>query len=336
MLKVLKITLGITVVSVLAVGGPIMLARHYLESARISELEKSNPNYLSHEKPPVEEAQLNKKLATVLSEDYKDIDAIPRVFLTRLPESLADYKGIIDGPRIDSKARKRLFISTMLPLILRANELIEEDRKTISRLQAKISKGYLLRAREKTWVTKLFQQYLSRSERKNIGQHPTIADLDKLLYRLDTIPPSLALAQAAIESGWGRSRFSQEGNALFGQWVWDDTSPGLVPMGREEGKTHRVKSFEYLLDSVRGYMINLNRNSNYPDLRKRRAELKRHSLPVTGVALAPALIKYSERGAVYTTEVITLINFNGFDALDEAKLEPETRIAQNDRLVAAR
>ncbi len=107
-------------------------------------------------------------------------------------------------------------------------------------------------------------------------------------------------------------------------------------MGREEGKTHRVKSFEYLLDSVRGYMINLNRNSNYPDLRKRRAELKRHSLPVTGVALAPALIKYSERGAVYTTEVITLINFNGFDALDEAKLEPETRIAQNDRLVAAR
>ena len=95
----------------------------------------------------------------------------------------------------------------------------------------------------------------------------------------------------------------------------------MVPSGREDGKTHRIKSFEYLLDSVRSYMVNLNRHASYKGLRKRRAELREHSLIVTGSALAPALASYSERGMEYVSDILSIINFNELSGLDNAWLE---------------
>ncbi|UTW54277.1 glucosaminidase domain-containing protein [Kordiimonas sp. SCSIO 12610] len=326
-MKVISRYIGIIALVALFIVLPIFSARYFLQTARITSLEQGTPNYLAHESPPKSTEEVNNKLAGVLAKNFQNIEAIPRVFLTRLPESL---------PEIENTAkRKQLFISTMLPLILRSNELILADRKTALKLKRKINRGYLLRATERDWIHGLFRKYLSQQERAQIALQPSETDIDRLLYKLDTIPPSLAMAQAAIESGWGSSYFSQEGNALFGQWVWDDNEPGIVPRGREEGKTHRVKSFEYLLDSVISYMTNLNRNSNYPGLRSRRAELKKHNLPVTGLALAPSLLKYSEQGSEYVSKVISMINYNGFDALDNASLAPTRRIADNTTILAS-
>jgi Bax protein len=326
-MKVISRYIGILALAAIFIALPVIFARYFLETARITSLEQGEPNYLSHETPSDNEDVINRRLTTVLAKNFQNIEEIPRIFLTRLPESLPEIK--------NTAKRKQLFISTMLPLILRSNELITADRKTILKLQGKINRGYLLRARERNWLHSLLKRYLSKIEYAQIGVQPSAKDIDLLLYKFDTIPPSLALAQAAIESGWGTSYFSQEGNALFGQWVWNEDEAGIIPRGREEGKIHRVKSFEYLLDSVRSYMTNLNRNTNYPELRKRRAELKNHNLPVTGVALAPSLIKYSERGVIYTNDVISLINYNGFDALDNASLAPPNQFAKNPTLVAA-
>ncbi len=325
-MKVIGRYIGIFALAVLFIVLPVLFARHFLETARITSLEQGEPNYLSHETPSHDEEAVSKKLAIVLDQNFHNIEEIPRIFLTRLPESLPEIK--------NTAQRKKIFISTMLPLILRSNELIQADRKTIHKLQRKIDRGYLLRLSERNWLHTLFKRYFSKNEYNKFSMQLASNDISRLLYRLDTIPPSLALAQAAIESGWGTSYFSQKGNALFGQWVWDENEAGIVPRGREEGKIHRVKSFEYLLDSVRSYMINLNRNSNYPELRRRRAELKKHNLPVTGVALAPSLIKYSERGVVYTNDVISMINYNGFNALDSASLAPTRALATNQTLVA--
>ena len=320
-MKVIGRYISILALVAIFIALPIVFARYFLETARITSLEQGEPNYLSHETPSDDEEIINKRLTTVLAKNFQNIEEIPRIFLTRLPESLPEIK--------NTAKRKQLFISTMLPLILRSNELIMADRKTVLKLQGKINRGYLLRARERNWLHSLLKKYLSKIEYAQIAVQPNAEDIDLLLYKFDTIPTSLALAQAAIESGWGRSYFSQEGNALFGQWVWDENEAGIIPRGREEGKIHRVKSFEYLLDSVRSYMTNLNRNSNYPNLRERRAELKKHNLPVTGIALAPSLLKYSEQGPLYVSKIITMINYNGFDALDNASLISQNQFSTN-------
>ena len=236
------------------------------------------------------------------------IDEVPRVYLSRLPETLPSVKQV--------GKRKRLFTSTLLPVILRANELIIADRGRLIGIRKKLLNGERLRETESKWLHKTARQY-----KEKLPKPLKADDINILLFKVDIIPPSLALAQAAMESGWGTSKFAQKGNALFGQWVWDTSQAGMVPSGREDGKTHRIKSFEYLLDSVRSYMVNLNRHASYKGLRKRRAELREHSLIVTGSALAPALASYSERGMEYVSDILSIINFNELSGLDNAWLE---------------
>jgi Bax protein len=183
-------------------------------------------------------------------------------------------------------------------------------------IRDKMERGESLRSSERKWLQEKARQYKIRRS----GSQMTLEEVDLLIFRADVIPPSLALAQAAMESGWGTSRFAQDGNALFGEWVWGEDAEGLTPLGRDEGKNHKVKSFDYLLDSVMSYMTNLNRHPTYRDLRLRRAELRKHNLVVTGAALAPALVNYSERGAEYVSDILTIINFNGLDGLDSAQL----------------
>ncbi|WP_417452027.1 glucosaminidase domain-containing protein [Kordiimonas sp.] len=286
--------------------GPIMLARYLLELSRPDALVGDQPNYLAHQYPPREKREMSPRLARLLQKEMHAVEAVPRIFLARLPGDL---------PALDNaREKKRLFTSAMLPIILRANELIVADRGVLLSLKKKILNGAPLRHSEKKWLQKKARQY-------RIRRHTnfTLADIDLLIFRCDVIPPSLAIAQAAMESGWGTSRFAQAGNALFGEWVWGDAE-GLTPLEREEGKTHKVKSFEYLLDSVLSYMTNLNRHPSYRDLRLRRAELRQHNLSVTGAALAPALVSYSERGAEYVSDILSIINFNGLDGLDSAQL----------------
>ena len=286
---------------------PIGIARHMLAKSRPDAFLQDQPNYLSHLYPPRGKAELSQKLAGLLDADLHHMSEVPRIYLSRLPEVLPSL--------YDAREKKRMFTSSMLPIILRANELIIADRGRLIAILHKTTTETALEKAEKEWLLRTAKQY-----RVKLSKTPSPSEIEKLLYRIDIVPVSLALAQAAIESGWGTSRFAQSGNALFGEWVWDSSADGIVPMGRDEGKTHRIKSFDYLLDSVRSYMTNLNRHNSYEDLRRRRAELREHSLVVTGSALAPALVDYSERGTDYVNDVLSIINFNDLGALDHALL----------------
>lgn len=130
-----------------------------------------------------------------------------------------------------------------------------------------------------------------------------------LLSRVDIVPPSLALAQAANESAWGTSRFARLGNNYFGQWCFEEGC-GLVPNSRDSGKTHEVADFDSPEQSVERYMNNLNRHNAYQPLRQVRATLRANGQPVTGYALAVGLDKYSERGAAYIEELRAMMRHN--------------------------
>ena len=304
---VLKNTLKTLIIIALFGFIPILGARYQLQEARTAVLESYEPNYLAHQVPDNADSIQRAELIRVLPKNFRSVDSVPRIFLARLPDDLPDMR--------DAQERKRLFTATMLPLILRANEMIRAERTILHTFKSKLESGDSLKRSEKEWVREHAALYRIRIS-GDYGVH----DLNTMLYHIDVIPPSLALAQAAMESGWGTSYFAQTGNAIFGEWTWSEKDTGILPRSREEGKTHRIKSFEYLLDSIRSYMTNLNRHTSYADLRKRRAELRQHDLTVTGQALAPALVSYSERGMDYVGDILSIISYNGLSALDEASL----------------
>lgn len=290
---------------------PIGIARHLLSESRDDAFVEDKPNYLAHQYPPSATAELTPRLARLLEEDMQRVDAVPRTFLARLPETLPALT--------DAKKRKQQFVSAMLPIILRANELIIADRGRLLAIRDRIEADGAAGKRQRNWL-----EGIARTHRVKLSTPASVEEVDALLFRVDIIPPSLALAQAAMESGWGTSYFAQEGNALFGEWTWNEEE-GILPRARDEGKTHRIKSFEYLLDSVRSYMVNLNRHMSYRDLRDRRAELRDHNLVVTGTALAPSLIDYSERGAEYVSDILSIIDYNDLDGLDSAQLSADVQ-----------
>ena len=171
------------------------------------------------------------------------------VALTLLP---AEIKMITS-----TKQRKDFFIQIVLPLILQENNNIKLDRKRLFSIINKSNNTDL----EKKWLKKKYKQYGVSSR-----------DLSTLKIRMDEIPVSLAIAQAAKETGWGTSRFAQEGNALFGQWTW--SGEGLKPKDADKSQGHKVMKFNVLQASVRAYQRNLNTHSSYKNLRKARAELR--------------------------------------------------------------
>jgi len=287
---------------------PIGIARHMLSISRPDAFVPDRLNYLAHQYPPQGKTELTAKLAGLLNADLHQMESVPRVYLSRLPEILPAIQ--------NAREKKRLFTSSMLPIILRANELIISDRGRLLTILQKLTSDTPLAKTEKNWLQKTAKQY-----RIKVASTPNAEDIERMLYKIDVVPASLAIAQAAMESGWGTSKFAQRGNALFGEWVWGDDAEGIIPSGREEGKNHKIKSFDYLLDSVRSYMTNLNRHRSYEDLRRRRAELREHSLGITGAALAPALVDYSERGTEYVNDILSIINYNDLGALDHALLD---------------
>ena len=228
---------------------------------------------------------------------------VPRVFVTVMPADMLGLDSI--------EHRKTVFFKSMLPLILHVNEEILEQRQRLLDLQKRIRADQKLSTEERLWIEDMADRYEVKS-----------ADLDDLLRRIDVIPPSLALAQAAEESGWGTSRFAQKGKALFGQRTFHQTS-GLVPAERAEGKRHKVKSFGRLLDGVHSYARNLNTHRAYREFRKMRAALREQDgeeTVIDGLALVGTMLRYSERGADYVRTIKIIIRANELDQFDQARL----------------
>jgi Bax protein len=225
---------------------------------------------------------------------------VPRLLLANLPGDMPEIKLV--------EVRKALFIQAVLPLILRANEQIAADRERLRMLMARPS---IWSDAETVWVAQLAARY-------SVDQF----DHAELVRRVDVIPISLAIAQAAEESGWGTSRFAITGNAVFGQWTYD-AEKGLVPIARDEGRNHLVRAYDGLLGSVAGYMLNLNTHDAYNAFRNRRQQMRTEIGALDAPLLANTLIYYSEGRRDYTKRIRDIIEINDLTAFDDARLSRE-------------
>ncbi|MSO84383.1 MAG: hypothetical protein EXR04_00300 [Rhodospirillales bacterium] len=229
------------------------------------------------------------------------VAGVPRLLLAALPPDLAEVP--------ETAERKAIFFRAVLPLVLRVNEEILAERKKLLDIRARLRAHHHIAQPERLWLQAMAERH-----------ETTPGDLDQLVKRVDVIPPSLALAQAAEESGWGSSRFVREGNALFGQWTTVDDGHQL-PLARDEGRTHRVAGFASLLDSTRAYARNLNSHRAYREFRDLRASLRAEGRVPGGFDLAGLLGRYSQRGTAYVNRIRGLIVVNELRDLDEARLD---------------
>ena len=231
--------------------------------------------------------------------DVREKKLVKPVALTLLPGEIKMIE--------NTKKRKDFFIQIVLPLILKENNNIKLDRKRLFSIINKSNNTKL----EKKWLEKKYKQYGVPSK-----------DISVLKIRMDEIPVSLAIAQAAKETGWGTSRFAQEGNALFGQWTW--SGEGLQPKDADKNEGHKVMKFNVLQASVRAYQRNLNTHSSYKEFRKERAKLRDQGLMLDSLILSKYLDQYAETGDQYVEVLQKIIKQNNLKDFDDAKLLPSS------------
>ena len=231
--------------------------------------------------------------------EVREKKLVKPVALTLLPQEIKMIES--------TKKRKEFFIQIVLPLILKENNNIRLDRKRLFKIINKSNNTKL----EIKWLEKKFKQYGINSK-----------DLSILKIRMDEVPVSLALAQAAKETGWGTSRFAQEGNALFGQWTW--SGEGLKPKDSDKNEGHKVMKFNVLQASVRAYQRNLNTHSTYKEFRKARAELRDEGKKLDSLVLVQYLDAYAEIGEQYVNVLQKIIKQNNLKDFDDAKLLPSS------------
>ncbi|WEJ62536.1 glucosaminidase domain-containing protein [Thiomicrorhabdus lithotrophica] len=204
----------------------------------------------------------------------------------------------------DVKQKKRAFFNYMLPYVKKANQEILAERKAVAAMNIK-----KLNNQQSNRLTSLLKKY--RINDKQITKHTK----KKLLKKIDVIPASLALAQAANESAWGTSRFAKKAHNFYGQWCFTKGC-GLIPKQRSAGMSHEVKKFKSPYESIKGYMLNLNSHPAFISVRNYRAEQRKKHIKPQGVVLAKGLEKYSERKQEYIKEIIAMIRYNKLDVLD--------------------
>lgn len=237
------------------------------------------PDFISAPLPPADEAGMQ---------------SVPALFVRHMPQDMA---------KLPTDQKKQLFIRIVLPLILQANQDIREERALLA--QARDENDLQL-------LEKFAQKY------RLDATMPTARLVARLEKRVQEVPVSLAVAQAAVESGWGSSRFTLEGNALFGQWAWR-AEAGIKP--REASNEQAViRSFPNLFASVRAYMINLNSHWAYQDFRDLRARLLAAGITPRGRDLTPALSGYAETGFDYVELLNNMITQNQLESLDDTQL----------------
>ena len=243
---------------------------------------------------------LNLKTETVI-QLFKDVDydlrkvrnekLVKPIYFTQFPRDLDNLQSI--------KLKKETFIKIVLPLIVAENEKILDDREKLKNLSEKKFTSDL----EKQWLRQKLLEYKVKK-----------GNMDELMFRMDMIPVSIALAQAAKESGWGTSRFALEGNAIFGQWTWD--GQGIAPLKRDGDKNHKILKFPILRASVKAYKNNLNTHKSYSKFREKRKSLRDKNKKITGLALTDTLKNYAQTGSEYTkilNQIITQNNLSDFE-----------------------
>lgn len=245
--------------------------------------------------------------------------AAPRVELSYMDDQNADIyhpTAVKLGKVVSSDApefaeirhtpdRKQAFYEFLLPMIQEANEEVKKERRWIGQLAMRMLEGGELTAEERSEIGRIESRYRI----KNSNQLSDAERLGGLLKRVDTVPASLVVAQAAKESGWGTSRFATQANNYFGIWCFYEGC-GVTPLRRTAGLSHEVATFANVAQSVRYYVRTLNTHNAYEGFREMRAEGRFRNQPVSGVELAMGLERYSERGWAYVEEIQDMIRYN--------------------------
>ena len=247
---------------------------------------------------------LNLKTETVI-QLFKDVDydlkkvrnnkLVKPIYFTQFPRDLDNLQSV--------QLKKETFIKIVLPLIVAENEKIIDDREKLKVLAEK----KFTTDTEKQWLRQKLLEYKVKK-----------SDLVELMFRMDIVPVSIALAQAAKESGWGTSRFALEGNAIFGQWTWD--GQGIAPLNRDSNKNHKILKFPILRASVKAYKNNLNTHKSYLKFREKRKQLRDKEKNITGLALTGTLKNYAQTGSEYTNILNQIITQNRLSDFEPVKL----------------
>ena len=262
--------------------------------AKLPENKKSSPSDNDY--------SLNTQTVLNLFEDLEyDLDYVRNkkkvkpIYFTRLPKDLDTIKSI--------KEKKDTFIQILLPLVVAENEKIKEDRKYLLKILKKNESS-----ESKKWLNKKYKAY--KVSNKNINE---------LIEKIDIIPTSIALAQAAKESGWGTSRFALEGNAIYGQWTWN--GDGIEPLEKTKDQRHKILKFPLLRASVKAYISNLNSHRGYKKFRVKRLELRKQNKKLVGLDLIHELDNYAQTGKEYTKILEKIIEQNDLDELETVTID---------------
>ena len=247
---------------------------------------------------------LNLKTKTVLNL-FKDVDydlgqvrnkkLVKPIYFTQFPKDLDELQ--------NTRLKKETFIQIVLPLIVAENERILADRNKLKRLYKKKNTT----DSEKQWLRQKLLEYKVKK-----------GNMEQLILRMDIIPTSIALAQAAKESGWGTSRFALEGNAIFGQWTW--SGQGIAPLDRESNKNHKILKFPILRASVKAYQNNLNTHKSYNKFRDKRSVLREKNKDISGLELTETLKSYAQTGSEYTKILNQIIRQNRLTDFEAVRL----------------
>ena len=257
---------------------------------------------------------LNLKTQTVLNL-FKDVNydlntvrdkkTVKPIYFTQFPKDLDEIENI--------QLKKETFIKIVLPLIVAENEKILDDRLKLK----KISSRKITTDEEKTWLRQKFLEYKVKK-----------GSMSDLRNRMDIIPASIALAQAAKESGWGTSRFALEGNAIFGQWTW--SGQGIEPLLRDKTKKHKILRFPILRASVKSYKNNLNTHKSYVKFREKRSEMRQKNKKINGLELTETLKNYAETGSEYTKILEQIIKQNQLMDFEPVRLASSEKKIESD------
>ncbi|MDF1577289.1 MAG: glucosaminidase domain-containing protein [Desulfobulbales bacterium] len=290
-------------ITLLAIAGLIIIL-----PALISPFFEPLPKMDAESKTEIVRVASGEEMINLLKEndlwELNDNGAVPPLLLASYPEDLDEFTiGV----------KKKLFFHGLLPVALTALEEVREEKEMLRTILAKFPEGYrhpvfsddfavwgkILSSEEIDFILALTRKYRTRRAAE-------------LVRRVDLLPLSMILAQAAIESSWGTSRFARKGNNLFGVWTWGEK--GIIPELREEGKKHKVAAYDTILESVRAYILNLNRLAAYRELRL----LRRFTM--NPLKLADGLLFYSQRRDSYVWEIKNLIKFNNLIQYDQCFL----------------
>ena len=268
------------------------------------EVKKLKPKLKKNNVAEVILPDLNLKTETVLNL-FKDVDydlrqvrsnkLVKPIYFTQFPKDLDELQSV--------RLKKETFIKIVLPLIVAENEKILSDRKKLITLSGKKFTTDL----EKQWLRQKLLEYKVKK-----------GNMEELLLRMDIIPNSIALAQAAKESGWGTSRFALEGNAIFGQWTW--SGQGIAPLDRANNKNHKILKFPILRASVKAYQNNLNTHKSYEKFREKRMNLRKKNKIVSGLDLTETLKNYAQTGSEYTKKLNQIIKQNNLTDFETVRL----------------